>query len=84
MKQSWIRLLQWQWKKCDQIYFRGRFVKAFDVKNVLYIQDGGVVGHEAHLLTQICQKYTSMWNNSQRISTERQQKTSYFKEGKKT
>ena len=39
-------------------------------KNVLYPQDGGVVGHEAHLLTQICKKYTSMWNNSQWISTE--------------
>ena len=40
-------------------------------KNVLYTQDGEVVGHEAHLLTQICQKHTSMWNNSQKISTER-------------
>ena len=46
-------------------------------------QDGGVVGHEVHLLPQVLQKYIYMWNDSHRMPTECGQKTSDSWKGKK-
>ena len=48
---------------------------------ILSDQDGGTVGHEAHLLPQIHQNYIYMWRDSHRTSTECWQETSDFGKG---